>query len=304
MSNRITPQMVTSSTLNDLNSSLQQLERSSEEMSSGKKILEPSDDPYGASHIINLDSQIEGLESYTSSVKDGVAWTQAATSAMGNVGEVLQRVRELLLEASNGTLNEGDLHAIGTEVTQLTEAVKQDANTQYADQYIFSGTATTTAPYQVGEVDTFQGNEEAVARAIGPGSSVNVATNLSSVLGSGAEAGDGKLLDVLRTISDHLAEATPASRAELSTTDLKALDTNMEALTQLQAVTGSTTNQLNTSASRIEGLQDALAQALSDTQSANIAEVSIAYNSEQAAYSAALHAGANIIQESLLNFLQ
>jgi flagellar hook-associated protein 3 FlgL len=303
MSNRITSEMVNSSTLNNINASLASLERSSEELSSGKKILAPSDDPYGASRIIDLDSQIEGLTSYTNSVQDGVAWTQASTGAMDNITEVTQRVRELLVQASNGTLNAGDLKSIGTEVSQLTEAVKQDANTEYGGQYIFSGTLTKTAPYQTGEEDTFQGNEETISRSIGPGSAVNVSAALSSVLGNGTGAADGKLLDTLRTIVNNLNEATPASRAALGTTDLANLDANMEGLTQLQAITGSTTDQLNTAATRIESLSDTLSKALSNTENANIAEVSIDYSSEQAAYSAALRAGANIIQESLLNFL-
>ncbi|MGO9488554.1 MAG: flagellar hook-associated protein FlgL [Solirubrobacteraceae bacterium] len=304
MNDRITNEMVSSSTLNSINNSLVALQRSSEEMSSGRKILEPSDNPYGASQIITLDGQLEGLGAYATSVQDGIAWTQAATGSMDNMTNTLQRVRELLVQASNGTLNAGDLQNIGTEVSQLTEAIKQDADTQYAGQYIFSGTLTTTAPYQAGAEDAFQGNTEAIERSIGPGATIDVATQLSSVLGNGQGAADGKLLDVLRTIAQNLNEATPESRAALSTTDLKNLDTNMEALTQLQAVAGSTTDQLNTASTRIETLQDALTKALSNTEDANLAEVSIAYSNEQAAYSAALHAGATIIQESLLNFLE
>jgi flagellar hook-associated protein 3 FlgL len=305
MNQRITTEMVSASTLNNINSALQSLQRSSNELSSGKRILEPSDDPYGTSHVIDLGSQIEGLGSYGKAVSDGLAWNQAAEGAMGNVNEILQHVRELLIEASNGTNNAGDLENIGGEITQLTEAIKQDANTQYAGQYVFSGTDTTTAPYQAGGGgDEFQGNAEAVLRSIGPGATVQISTNLSAVLGNGQGAEDGKLLDVLRTISQHLNEATPESRAALSTTDLKALEGGMEALVQVQAVSGSTTNQLHTASTRIEALEDSLNKALSDTANANIAQVSIEYSNEQAAYEAALRAGANIIQESLLNFLR
>jgi flagellar hook-associated protein 3 FlgL len=304
MNQRITTEMVSASTLNDINSALQSLQRSSNELSSGKRILEPSDDPYGASHVIDLKSQIEGLDSYNKAVNDGLAWNQAAEGAMGNVNEILQHVRELLIEASNGTNNAGDLQNIGGEVTQLTEAIKQDANTQYAGQYVFSGTETTTAPYKAGAEDEFQGNGEAVLRSIGPGATVQISTNLSAVLGNGQGSEDGKLLDVLRTISQHLGEATPESRAQISTTDLKALEGGMEALLQVQATSGSTTNQLQTASLRIESLEDSLSKALSNTENANIAQVSIEYSNEQAAYSAALRAGATIIQESLLNFLR
>lgn len=305
MSDRITGAMVRDTTLSGIEQSLSLVQRSSEELSTGRKILQASDNPVGTSRILDLNDEIEGLSAYSTSIADGTSWTETASSAMSNMDEVLQRVRELLVEASNGTTSEANLHSFGVEVTRLTEEIKQDANTQYAGQYIFSGTATSTPPYETdSEEDEFHGNTEPVARAIGPGTSVNVAPELSSVLGSGTGAADGKLLDVLRTIATNLAEATPESRSKLGSTDLQNLDANMESLSNLQAVTGATTDQLKTAASRIEGLQTALTEALSNTQDANIAEVSLAYSSEQAAYSAALRVGATIVQESLLNFLQ
>jgi flagellar hook-associated protein 3 FlgL len=304
MNDRITTNMVSASTLNDINGALQSMERSSNELSSGKRILEPSDDPYGASHVIDLQSQLEGLKSFTGSVNDALSWNQASEGAMSNVQEVLQRVRELVIEASNGTTNQGNLENIAGEVEQLTESVKQDANTQYAGQYVFSGTATTTAPYASGAEDTYKGNEEGVLRSISPGATIQISSNLAGVLGNGQEAGDGKLLDTLRTITKNLREGTAESRTELSTTDLKNLDGNMEALIQVQATAGSTTDQLRSASTRIESLEVSMTKALSNTYDANIAQVSIEYSNEQAAYSAALRAGANIIQESLLNFLR
>jgi flagellin-like hook-associated protein FlgL len=131
---------------------------------------------------------------------------------------------------------------------------------------------------------------------------VTVNTNISSVLGNGAGAEDGKLLDVLRTISQHLSEATPESRAALAT-DMKNLDGNMESLTLLQAQAGSVSEQLTSAGARIESLQGAITQALSNTRDADFAKTSTAYSNEQAAYSAALRAAASIVQESLLNFL-
>jgi len=295
--------MVRSSTLNDINSALSALERSSSELSSGKTILAPSDNPYGASRVIDLQSQLDGLTSYERNVTDGISWASTAESSMASMSSVVQRVRELLVQASNGTYNQGNLNSIATEVSQLTQTIKQDANTQYAGQYVFSGSLTTTAPYQQGETDTYAGNTGTVARSIGPGASVTVTTNISSLLGNGAAAKDGKLLDTLRTISQHLLEGSTESRQALNTTDLKSLDANIEVLSQLQAGTGSAVEQLHTAAGRIEDLQAAITKTLSNTQDADIAKTSMAFSNEQAAYQAALRAGATIVQESLLNFL-
>jgi len=301
MTDRITPAMVTSSTLNDLNSSLAALQRTSEELSSGRTILEPADNPYGASRVIDLQSQLDGLSSYEGNAHDGISWENTTTSAMSSINEVAQRVRELLVQGANGTYNQSDLETMALQVEQLTESVKQDANTQYAGQYVFSGTATTTAPYEQGENDKYKGNAETVSRAVGPGASVTITTNISTLLGEGGE--DGKLLDTLRTITKDMRGGTAEDKNALGTTDLQKLDTNIEALTQLQAAAGSATDQLQAALTRNEDLQTSITAALSNTEDTNVAATSVAYANEQAAYEAALRATATIVQESLLNFL-
>jgi flagellar hook-associated protein 3 FlgL len=304
MTERITPAMVTATTLDNINSSLATLERTSDELSSGKTILEPSDNPYGASQVIDLQSQLDGLSSYATNAREGISWENTAGGAMSNISNVLQTVRELLVQSSSGTYNQSDRESIATEVDQLTEAVKQDANTQYAGQYVFSGTKTTTEPYPQGTENTYQGDTGIVTRAIGPGVSVNISTNISSLLGNGQSSGDGKLLDTLQTISEHLRGGTAEDVSALGSSDLKNLEASVSTLAQLQASAGSVTDQLQTATSRIESLQSSITASLSDVEDANIAQVSIAYSDEQAAYEAALRAGASIIQESLLQFLQ
>lgn len=301
---RITPEMMSATTLGDINSSLTALQRTSEELSSGKTILQPSDDPYGASRVIDLQSQLDGLDSYATAAQEGISWENTASAAMSNMGNVLQSVRQLLVQASNGTYNQGDRESIAAEVTQLTEAVKQDANAQYAGQYVFSGTATTTAPYRQGAEDEYQGGSGSVTRAVAPGVAIDVSTDISSLLGSGAGSGDGKLLATLRTIGEHLSGGSSEDVSALASTDLQKLDASIDSLSELQAVSGSTINQLQTAASRIEDLQGSISAALSNTEDANVAQTSMEYSNEQAAFQAALRAGASIIQESLLQFLR
>ena len=305
MSTRVTPEMVTSSTLADINSAQLAMDRTQGELSSGKTILEPSDNPFGASQVITLQSSLDGLTSYEKSAQDGVSWLNTASGALANINEVSQRVRELVVQAASGINNKSDLEDIADEVQQITETVKQDANTQYAGQYVFSGTATGTAPYEAGEAnDAYQGNEATIARATGPGSTVNISVALSSVLGNGqSEGSDGKLLDSLRTITQKLREGTPAAIESLRGEDLGGLDKNLETLANVQAEAGAATDQLNTAATRIQDLQTTTTAQLSNVQDANIAQVAMEFSSQQSAYDAALRAGASIVQESLLEFL-
>src|SRR5262249_39524580 len=200
------------------------------------------------------------------------------------------------LQGVSGVNSPADLANIASEVEQLTEGVKLDANTQYGGQYVFAGTLTNTAPYQPGANDAYQGNEGTVSRAVGPGTSVNVALGLGSVLGSGQAAGDGKLLDTLRTIAQNLREGTPAAIEALGNSDLKSLDGNLESLNNLQATAGAVTDQLDVAVSRIQSLQLTTTTQLSNVQDVDVAKVSIEFSNEQAAFNAALHAGASIIQ--------
>jgi flagellar hook-associated protein 3 FlgL len=304
MTDRITPAMVSSATLADLSSTLSSLERSTEELSSGRTILEPSDNPYGASRVIDLQSQLDGLSSYESAAQSGIAWENTASTALSGINTSVQRIRELVLQAANGTNSQTSLNAIAMQIEQLTEGIKQDANVQYAGEYVFSGTSTTTAPYQQGENDEYQGNAETLARTVGPTATLTISTNISTLLGNGAGAEDGKLLDTLRTIAANIRTGTPEAIAEVAGANLKSLDANMQTLSDLQATAGSTIDQLQTALTRSEDLQESITAALSSTEDANVATVSIAYANEQAAYQAALHASATIIQQSLLNFLQ
>jgi flagellar hook-associated protein 3 FlgL len=213
---------------------------------------------------------------------------------------LVQRVRELVVQASNGTNSAANDRASAAEVNQIIDAIKNTANTQYNGQYIFSGTSTQTAPYQSGSTDTYQGGTGAITRAIGPGSTVQVNADISQVLGSGQGASDGKLLDTLRTIAQDLQTGNTSA---LSGTDLTNLDNNFSTLTQVEANVGAVTDQLNMAASRLQAIHDNTTQVLSNTQDVDMAQAEIDFSTQQAAFQAALQAGARIVQTSLMNFL-
>jgi len=301
MIGRITNLMTAQSTLNDLELSFDRLSQTQSELSSGKKIQQPSDDPYGMSVVLNMQDQLGLLNAYNRNINDGTAWAQASQTAMTNIANIVQRARELTVASANGTNTQADLNGDAAEIKQLIDAVKQEANTNYDGQYIFSGTANVQ-PYQTATGDTYQGNTgsaASVVRLIGPGNTVQVNVDLSSVTGSGA--GDGKLIDTLNQI---YADMSSGNTSALSANDIGRLDSNFNVLTQLQASLGATTDRLQLASSRIQDLQIADTQVLSDTQDADMAQTEIDYSTQQAAYSAALKAGANIVQSSLMDFLK
>ena len=302
ISGRITTQMTTASVLGSINNIQDQLANTQEQLSTGLSINQPSDDPYGASLAIQLKNELSGLGNYNSSITDGQAWASAADTSMQNIMSMLQRAQELTVQASNGSLSSTDLSATADEIDQLSDAIKQEANTQYNGQYIFSGTATGTAPYSSSTGDVYQGNTSAVTRQIGPNSSLQVNVDLSSVLGSGSSANDNKLLNTLSSISADLRAGT-SGVADLSSTQLTNLQNSLNSLTQVQANVGATENRLTLASTRIQGLQNTDTQSLSNDEDVNMAQAMTTFSNQQTAFQAALKAGANIVQSSLMDFL-
>lgn len=300
---RITSQMTTASVLSSINNVQNQLATTQEQLSTGLSINQPSDNPYGASLAIQLKNDLHNLGNYQSNVTDGTAWASAADTSLTNVMSMLQRAQELTIQASNGDESSTDLSATADEIDQLAAAMKQEANAQYNGQYVFSGTATGTAPYSNSTGDVFQGNTGSVQRTIGPNSSLQVNVDVSGLLGSGSSAADGKLLDTLRTIASDMRSGNSAGIADLSNNQLNNLQGSLNSLEQLQANVGAVQNRLSMASTRIQGLQNSDTQALSNDEDVNMAQAMTTFSNQQAAFTAALKAGANIVQSSLMDFL-
>jgi len=303
MSLRVTTLMSTRATLRDLNDGFARLNRLQGQLSSGKQITRPSDDPYGTSRALSLRGELGGLDQYQRNVDDGTGWLNTCDTALGQMSDVLARVRELLVNGGNDTTGAASRAALADEIDQLTESVKQEADVQYGGRFVFSGTATDTAPYALGGADRYQGDAGTITRAIGPGVELPINTDIRALLGDGQAARDDKLLNTLRDISDHLRGNTPVDTDALRTTDLQRLDANLDVLNGIRADVGARTNRLAVASSRLSGLALNSTRLLSDVEDADMAQTITQYTTQQAAYSAALKAGANIVQSSLLDFL-
>jgi flagellar hook-associated protein 3 FlgL len=304
MIGRITNQMSAQMTLSGIETALDRLDSTQQELSSGKSINQPSDNPAGTALALGLNTDLSNLTSYSNNVTDGTGWTTAQSSALTDITNSAQRIQELAVEAANGSQSTGDMQDSAQEVNQLIDQIKQDANGQYNGQYVFSGSATSTQPYASGSNDTYAGNTGQITRTIGPNTSLTVNSNLSAVLGngqtvSGQPAGDGQLLNTLRNIADDMQSGNSSA----VNSELSSLTSNLNSLGGVSASVGAVQDRLQMASSRIQTLQTSDTQVLSNTQDADMASTEISYSTQQAALTAALQAGASIVQQSLMNFL-
>lgn len=303
MTMRITEGMTNRAVLQDLGKTKANLSRLQREISSHQRITRPSDDPFGTGRTLQLSGELEGFEQFKSNVDDGVGWVTATETALSRITDTVQRARELLVQGGNDSNGQVAREGIAAEIEALTEAVKQEADVTYDDRYIFSGTATETRPYELGAGDAYSGDEGQVVRTIGTGVELPVNVNIQGLLGEGAAAKDNKLLDVLRDIATDLRGGTAENAENLRGTDLERLDANIDELTRMRAVVGATTNRLTTAGTRLEQLQEASLNQLSQVRDVDMTEALVNYSTQQAAYEAALRSASTLIQPSLMDFL-
>jgi flagellar hook-associated protein 3 FlgL len=297
MSNRITTAMMTSTVLSDIQGISGRLSKSMQQLSSGKAITNPSDDPFGTTRAMLFRSELDENKQYQRNVTEASSWQTASDTALSQIGDFTLRARDLLVQGATDTTTTEGRAAIASEIDELIGSVKSTANTQYAGRYIFGGSQTQTPPYQQGAVDTYAGDNASLKREIGRGVQVDVNIPGSQAVGDSSTG----LIAALRQISADLR--TPGSTAQLGTTDLKALDAAHDALTNVRAIVGARTNRLEAAQSRLSQLEEATTKLLSDTEDVDMAKTITDYTTQQTVYQSALKAGAAIIQPSLLDFL-
>lgn len=298
---RITDGMLASASLADIQRSQSRAFDAQEQVSSGKRINHASDDADGAARAVRLRGELAGIDRQGQNADAATSWLNATESSLGEVTNILQRVRELTVQAGNGTLSATDRKAIADEVDQLTESVRDQANTALDGRQLFSGAQTTTRPYAPGS-DTYLGGrsgQDVVALDVGPGVSVQVNTNGLALFGEGN--GDGLLLDTLRTLS---ADIRSGNATAVQGADLQALDRNATAVVDARAATGATQNRVDAAKARLADLRTAATKLLSSTEDADMAQAIMTLSTERSAYQAALQSGASVIQQrTLMDFL-
>ena len=305
MSGRITEGMLSRQLLTDLRTSTSRIASAQRDLASGVRLHNPSDDPLAAHSALRLRSELQGVVADQSSVSDAKGWVETTDIALNSLTEVVQRARELALQAGNGTMSAEDRRAIAAEVNQLIDMTKAAANATYGGRYVMAGSDTEAPPYAMGASDAYAGNNDPLARSIGPGVSIQINVTADTVLGEGdfTDPADTGLLASLRKLAYDL-ENPAGNPADLGTVDLRRLDANLKQITTMRGSVGAVANRIDAAALRLKQSEEATTSLLSETQDTDVAKALIDLTTQQSVYQAALRSGSALVQPSLLDFLR
>ena len=125
---------------NSLTKNDNRLSQSLERLSSGLKIVNAKDNPSGLAMSKRMNAQIKGLGAANENSNDGISIIEIADGTMSEIHEMLQRMNELCVKASNGTLTDDDRELVNNEIVQLKEEITRIASeTEFNGQKILDG---------------------------------------------------------------------------------------------------------------------------------------------------------------------
>ena len=143
-------------TQRNLGANQSSLASSMQRLSSGLRVNTSKDDAAGLAIASRMETQVRGMNVAARNASDAISLVQTAEGAIGKVSDMLQRMRELAVQAANATNNTGDRGNLDSEFQQLSaEVTRTIANTRFNGSAILAGDAGTSS-YQVGANSTDQ----------------------------------------------------------------------------------------------------------------------------------------------------
>ncbi|WP_172196385.1 flagellar hook-associated protein FlgL [Saccharibacillus qingshengii] len=304
---RVTSNMMSATLLNNLNRNASKMNNTQLQMSTGMKINKPSDDPTGMTYSLRYRQEIASNEQYQRNVDSAVSWLDFNDKMLSEVDSISQRLRELTVQAANGT-NPASAHdSVRQEVLQLKDQLVDIANSKLNGKYIFNGETYDQKPYdfvkgQDGTAETtnvrsLKTDHAKVNYAVGAGVQMSINTTGNEVFGGDEE-------DNIFAIINNLDVALKDGNLKDISAQLGLIDQRTEKISSVHAEIGAKTNRIELMQMRLGDLESNLTELQSKTEDADYAELLIKSKIEENIYNASLSVGSKIINMSLVDFMR
>ena len=274
------------------------LQKNIEKLSTGFRINKAADDAAGLSISEKLTSQVRGLEKAEQNIGDGISLVQTAEGALGVVQDNLQRIRELTVQAANGTNSENELAAIQREVNaRVTTIGDIAANTEFNSKTLLTGAAASATTF--GNTTLQTGSDQGQTTAINF-TLMNSSINTTAVGSIGENAINLNAISAGSTTVNNQAGAAAGAR-----TSLDDIDDMINNVSRMRSELGASQNSLESKAEYINVAKENAMSSRSRIKDVDVAKESSEMIKNQILQqsSAAMLSSANQTPQLALNLL-
>ncbi|GCD81145.1 flagellar hook-associated protein FlgL [Parageobacillus thermoglucosidasius] len=294
---RVTQFMLANNMLRNLSNSYERLGKYQEQLATGKKISRPSDDPVVAMKGIAYREDLARVKQYQRNIGEVHNWIDSADDALDKVGLALQRVQELVVQASTDTATPEDRKKIADEIDQIQKHIVDVANTKVGGKYIFNG-ADTKNPLFIGYPGetgfAVNGNQSDVEIEVFDGIKLDV-----NIDGKTLFTGIIGMLDNLKTVLND-----PNSTGNTISSHLSQVEAQQDALLAARSELGAKQNRVEMMENRLSTQEVIATKLMSNNEDIEYEKTITDLITQESVHRAALSVGARIIQPTLVDFLR
>ncbi|MEK5257186.1 flagellar hook-associated protein FlgL [Paenibacillus sp. FSL F4-0125] len=303
---RVTSNMMNSQLLLNLNRNARTMNDTQLQLSSGRKINKPSDDPVGITYSLRYRAELSSNEQYTKNVDSALSWLDYNDTVLGQAGDVVQKIRELTVKAATGTNPQSALDSINEEVMQLKEQIVDIGNSTLNGKYIFNGEQYNTKPYDFtkGADGTYDVSKAITTDSgqiqfiVGEDVRMPISTTGNDVFGNTGDA------DNLFAIINQLSVALKSGDSKGISAQLGLIDTRVEKILTARSEIGAKTNRVELMQDRLSDLNINLTDLQAKTEDADYEGLIMNSKIQENIYNASLSVGAKIISTTLVDFIR
>jgi flagellar hook-associated protein 3 FlgL len=295
---RVDPNMVP-----DMLAAIQQsestLSTALQQVSTGKSVNVPSDNPAAAAEMVQNTIETADVDQYTQNVSSVLSTVQTADSALSSVVTSLTQAVSLGTEGANGTNSAADEQALATQVQGILSSVVAQANTSYQGAYLFGGTASTTTPYIADPTSpsgyTYKGNDDVNSVQVGDKLSVQVNLPGSQIFSNSSN-------DVLGSLSS-LVTALQSGNTTAIGNATTAVSSALNYVSQQRVIYGNTESQLNSQETYLQQETVNLSSQATSLVGVDMATAATNLSQAETDNNAAVAAAAKVLPDTILNYL-
>ena len=293
---RVTNKLMTDTVSGNLFKNIQQLLKTQNVLSSGKRINKPSDDPIGIGKVLDYRKTVSKIDQFDRNIVHGESWLGLTDSTLAAVGDSVIRAKELALSQANATANADTMKAVAEEVKNIYDHILQLANTKLGNSYIFAGHENDTAPFSRDDdyVTSYNGDKGEISIIVGENIEIGI-----NVDGDELFLSEVNIFDVLSKFNAGLE----TNDSDVISDQLGPLDDALDQILKARANVGAKLNRLEATGNHLDDFKLNIEQMLSDTEDADMIKAISDLASQETAYQASLAASARVIQPSLIDFL-
>ena len=313
MVDRITNFMMVNRNLNYINSNMNAMQKTQQQISSGKMIHSPSDDPIGTINSMSTRNEIRKVEQYQDNINNAIGFLEHTSSVLTEVEDILLQIKEIAENAASEVTTSAERTAFAFQVDQLLEELIQSANSKFGGKFIFGGTETLSGTQANSAPFNAQMSGSKIAQVIQNPDGIN--GQIQTIVGDGKSIvinmtgdsifqpnGTAATEDVFQTVIE-LRENLLANDGNSIREKITELNNEYDGIVGQNTLAGAKVDRMQLISDQLDDLYVIEKEFLSQIEDTDVAEAILQLSTQEVALQATLQTSSKILQNSLLDYI-